>query len=124
MDIRVGEYVRTKFGYIAKIESIYVSEYTGETMYECDSTVYMDYGDPVRYFEGKDELEKFVVKHSEFIWELIEKGDYVNGHKVEEIWENEYRFGGCDYMFQVTGDKIKSIVTKELMKSVEYEVIK
>ena len=122
MEIKVGEYIRTKEGYIAKLENIYFGKYINETIYECDSTVYTDHGDPTRDFNGKDELEFFVEKHSEFIWELIKKGDYVNGHKVEEIWEDGFRFGGCDYMFQVTGYDIKSIVTREMFESIEYKV--
>ena len=48
----------------------------------------------------------------------------MNGHKVEVIWEDaaNYRFGGCNYMFQITDEDIKSIVTKEQFNSVTYSL--
>ena len=123
MDIKVNEYVRTKFGYIAKLESIYISEYTGETIYECDSTVYMDYGDPVRYFEGKDELGKFVVKHSFDIIDLIEYGDYINEEFVGSV-DYEKKTVEIGEGWTVKHNEIENVVTKETFDSIKYEVIK
>ena len=119
MEIEVGEYIRTRNGVIAKLIDIYFEE--DENCYHFDNTIYRGYSEYIDFLWEK-ELKEYIVKHSEFIWELIELGDYVNGHKVEEIWENDFRFGGCDYTFQVTGYEIKSIVTKEQFESMEYKV--
>ena len=108
-EIQVGEYVRTKKGSIGKFN-----------FYGVDNELV--------YFKNNKGMtcvtKNEIVKHSEFIEELIEIGDYVNGHKVEVIWEDadNYRFGGCDYMFQITGEEIKSIVTKEQFESFSYKL--
>lgn len=101
--IEVGDYIKDIYSRIGKIKS---------------------------YSNGTYFTEKFgassgeIVKHSKNIIDLIEEGDYVNGHKVEVIWEDadNYRFGGCDYMFQITGKEIKSIVTKEQMEAIQYVI--
>lgn len=65
------------------------------------------------------DLQLLLGKNSESIIDLIEVGDYVNGEevikrtgKVIETYCNEY----------ITDQYIKSIVTKEQFKSVEYKV--
>ena len=65
-----------------------------------------------------------ILNHSEDIEELIQVGDYINGHKVEVIWEDagHIRFAGCDYRFNINHEQIKSIVTKEKYASMEYRV--
>lgn len=78
------------------------------------------------YYFDKDE---YIVKHSKNIIDLIEVGDYVNGQEVLC-----FRNDNCDYdlgteynddygyYFGIGKQDIKSIVTSEQFKSVEYKV--
>jgi hypothetical protein len=80
---------------------------------------------------GRYELED-IIKHSKNIIDLVEKDDYVNGEIVIEIfeyWENledgTKKYCGRkiltanneQYLYETD---IKTIVTKEAFKSVEY----
>ena len=102
-EIKVGDYIRDIFGRIGKV-------YT----YSCGTYRTNKFGASL----GE------IVKYSSDIIGLIEVGDYVNGHKIEEIWEDaeHYRFAGYDYTFQITEDQIESIVTKEQFKSMVYRL--
>lgn len=117
-EIEVGEYVRTKYGYIAKITEIdkyiwfneKVNKESGMAVYEL----------------SKLEFKNLVVKHSLNIIDLIEEGDYVNGYYVERVWEQvNYRMA-IDLRGSTLGlndeNCIKSIVTKESFKNAEYRV--
>lgn len=69
--IEVGEYVRTKNGFIAKVDSL------------CgmiENTVHLE---NQKWFDIKN-----IVKHSKQLIDLIEKDDYVNGSKVLAVMEN------------------------------------
>ena len=56
------------------------------------------------------------------IIDLIEVGDYVNGKKVTNIGENGFLVFGDTNRYITGNSDIKSIVTKEQFKAVEYEV--
>ena len=114
MKLEVGMYVRTKYGYLARI-----TEVNDNSIY-CDNAITRDWGEEF-YLLYSDQFKE-IVKASHDITDLIEIGDYVNGHKVEQIWEDNQRFGGCDYMFNIDADDIKSIVTKEQFESMTYKV--
>lgn len=110
-EMKIGEYVRTKKGFIFKI--------TEENINCCNHEKYLI----------KIELFDFIIKHSFNIIDLIEVGDYVNGYKVvNEIWgedDNNLYFeieGGFNKAQYIGEKNIKSIVTKEAMKSVEYTI--
>lgn len=120
-DIKVGEYVRTKDGFIYKIED-------GEEFYE-DSIdvgvgvipdidgIWVDKGH-FYYVERRN-----IVKHSMLISEVVEVGDYVNGkliHKIDKGTNYCYLYYGNSKTF--VNYQIKSIVTKEMMKSIEYRI--
>lgn len=121
-EIQVGEYVRTKEGYIAKCieKSSYVLTF--------DNTVRTSYGEPWDYlFPENNEI----TKHSFNIIDLIEVGDYVNEQKVCDIEKaenmvtkekcvliNKLNLGATSWYEA----QIKSIVTKEQFKSMEYMV--
>ncbi len=123
-------YVRTKEGFIAKIQSI--NEALGGIA--CDSSVKTMYEEHYNYLWG-GEVE-LVVKASHNIIDLIQVGDYVNGSKVVDIsiigkdkekwvWveqmedtDNKY---GDDYV-GYNNEQIKSIVTKEMFESMSYKV--
>lgn len=121
-ELKVGMYVRTKEGYICKILKL------NET-YEDDG--YLDHND----IRSASIQEKNVIKSSHNLIDLIEVGDYVNGQRVNYINKDRKNFnisfGSIDYNLKskfnddikwLSVDEIKSIVTKEQFKSLEYEV--
>lgn len=113
MEIEVGEYVRTKRGYIRKV-----------IRRDMDKHILLDIG-----FEGANYLTKVeekedIVKHSKNIINLVEVGDYVNGEEVIEVREQEgkiYLMTGYVPQTYIKED-IKSIVTHEQFESIEYKV--
>ena len=109
-EIEVGEWIRTQDGQIGKNNSNY--NWNLEETYINDSPV---------------------VKHSKNIIDLVEAGDYVNGHRVTEskykqydkyyfidIDCNDISFGWGIGVIPV--DEIKSIVTHEQFASIEYKL--
>ena len=124
-----GMYVRTKKGLIAKIINIFDDE---NIMKIC----------------GKIQAEKFgldeneIIKASHNIIDLIEVGDYVNGHYVVEsslglgiiaFSEDLEVLNSCnDYkgnewiipniFYKLQDLEIRTIVTKQQMESMQYEV--
>ena len=80
---------------------------------------------PISFSE--EETKKY--KHSKNIKDLIEVGDYVNGYRIDNIVNGMlvHRSNGIDRsgilspIAQYEND-IKTIVTNEQFKSIEYEV--
>lgn len=71
-------------------------------------------------------VDDYIIKSSQTIEGVLEIGDYVNGKKVVDKWEEPGWFG---YFIELEGEKtvptirkIKSIVTKEQFKNMEYKV--
>lgn len=107
-EISVGEYVRTKLGDIKKITKGF--EFI---------------------IERHNKSDNKIVKHSKEIIDLIEQGDYVNGYKVLYVCNEEPCPSGkyvdidCNkpseesYFFE---NEIKSIITKEQIKQIEYRI--
>lgn len=106
-EIKVGEYIRIKDGYICKATEWWVKEYNKE---------------PETYTE--------IEKHSLNIIDIVEIGDYVNGYKVLDVMENMntgeiHLEMPMNYTNKELGDctiynkDIKSIVTKERFKNAE-----
>ena len=108
-DIKVGDYIRAKFGVITQIETIK------------DSVVWTNEFIDVhhRYNEGIIE-KRDIIKHSPNIIDLIEVGDYVNGVIVTQSYIDNIKHIAPEIKESNYG--IKSIVTKEMMKSIEYRV--
>ena len=117
-EIKVGDFIRTKEGYVGKILRL-----GDEFSYDC----IFGSGD-CKYavsFHG-------IVKHSPNIIDLIEVGDYVNGYKVLEKIKSNIRENGIHILIFRTHssetwetffeDEIESIVTKEQFESMKYEV--
>ena len=107
--MKVGDYVRTDIGEIRKVVRI------TDDVFVLDKEI---------VFAHKDKIKK----SSPNIIDLIEVGDYVNGHKVVDIAEALKRAvyiedikqkGG---LISYTRDNIKSILTKEQFESMEYKV--
>lgn len=110
--IEVGEYVRTKTGIIGIVTDIQQDL----IKYKNNNCDYIDYQSCL--FD--------IVKHSNNIIDLIEEGDYINGVEIDAV-ENDRKpkllwsaYGDDDISF--SNKEIKSIVTKQQFKSVEYEV--
>lgn len=118
--MKVGDYVRTKYG---------ITQFKEYKTTNGEKLLCMPVKDGSQGIFANIED---VVKSSPNIIDLIEVGDYVNGHLVKnrrascnenlcghpkqvDIGENE------DYIW-ISESKIKSIVTKEMFSSVEYRV--
>ena len=102
MKLEVGMYVRTLNG-IVKIYKIQ------DNVME-DTKGNLHYGD--------------FVKASYNIIDILEVGDYVNGHRVEEIdFENEEIFTDSEYYCGIVEFcNIKSVITHEQMEQMAYKV--
>lgn len=119
-EIKIGEYVRNKKGYIGKVIKIRKRIET----YKNDREAYLvDWcGKRATYISQiKD------IKHSSNPIDLIEVGDYVNGYKVRAT----YLDGARHYIkleskdekgTRVYDEDIKSIVTHEQFAQIEYKV--
>ena len=110
MVLGLNEYVRTKNGIIAKVIGV---QSGGIEKYYFDKEV-------IDNFKELTQIgaENVVVKHSFNIIDLIEEGDYVNGQKAVGISS-----GWIDTKENVIRkDHIKTILTKEQFKAMEYEV--
>ena len=110
MKLEVGMYVRTKHNGIKKINGLYSKAIFTDTYIR---------------IENKD-----ISKASHNIIDLIEVGDYVNGHQVYDIGIDEIKYLDLDVCGEIhfpsetfvnDGD-IKSIVTKEQFESMSYRV--
>ena len=121
--IQVGEYIRTYDGIIGKILE---DEDIGENGVYIDTTFLDDYADETNFVKYKD-----IKSHSFNLIDLIEEGDYVNGNEIALEAPNpdplcDPIYGYFDRYGELVGiienEDIKSIVTKEQFKSIEYEV--
>lgn len=132
-EIQVGEYVRTTSGFIAKC--IEKDEYN----LEFDDSVRVSYGE---LWSNLYPSENDIVKHSFNLIDLIEEGDYVklyyklgnkeyidnissyvcNVGKSDDKSFIELDYGQDGNKFLFNADKIKTIVTHEQFKAMEYKV--
>ena len=122
--IQTGEYIRTYDGIIGKI---FEEDDIGKYGVCIDTTFLDDYADETNFVKYED-----IKKHSFNIIDLIEERDYVNGIKIyslkkgigyrdkeQEVVIINKNFCNCKF---IRTEDIKSIVTKEQFKIVEYEV--
>ena len=124
MEIEVGEYGRTNKGKIfifAWLENSDGKRYTNKVLLGNGKI----FENKFYYFDDGEEI----VKHSKNIIDLVEAGDYVNGHKiVNEIWgedDNDLYFeieGGFNKATCIGEKDIKTIVTKEQFNSIAYRL--
>ena len=119
MKIKVGEYIRTKNGVIAKLEYIH----NKDKVCWFDKVIYSRYGEEIDFLTT-EELPKYVVSHSKNIIDLIEVGDYVNGKKVLEKIEKSFLGVSSSDIGnnRIYNYMIKSIVTKEQFSNMEYRL--
>lgn len=107
--MKVGDYVRTKNGLIAKI--ININDFREPSLkYGIEANYIVDIG-----FIGDEDIKT----SSPNIIDLIEVGDYVNGFLVIHIIDNKIV---CGILLNYEEKDIKSIVTKELFEKREYKV--
>lgn len=122
MEIKVGEYVRTPLG---------ISKYLGECddmpgFYKFDKLDEELWFGDIADVIHKDQLNKIILKHSSNIIDLIEVGDYVNGEQIDfinisKVGNKRLLIRDNIYFFDKYSS-IKSIVTKEQFKEMEYKV--
>lgn len=105
-DIEVNEYVRTKKGAVGKLIEI-----------DKKATAY--YLDCLKCVSLKN-----IVKHSKQLIDLIEIGDYVNGHLVEEVRIScfDSSIFVHEYAIELHENDIKTILTKEQFEANCYKV--
>lgn len=138
--MKVGDYVRTDKGEIGKLKELKLDYTTGKRLVNSYTTRtvkenYVNYDNnniTERFVNGScyyltdeelEKVEKSIVKSSPNIIELIEVGDYVNGHIVDTIDENkELWCGDEEGIITYDNNDIKSIVTKEQFEIMEYRI--
>ena len=102
MEIKEGEWVRTKDGCIFKATDYWIYDYEVKT--------------------------ENIVFHSNNIIDLIEVRDYVNGYRVQDKYKSSDKKCLLDLDGEFTNShcleeiEIKSIVTKEQFSSIEYKI--
>jgi hypothetical protein len=126
--MKVGDYVRTKYGEICKLKKSRFKDLVYETDIEIDRHNDRDSND---YGFDSNTIQD-IIKSSPNIIDLIEVGDYVNGNRVIEIDNkskdifNKYLlveetdYDNCNISY--SNNDIKSIVTKEMFTNAEYRV--
>lgn len=113
MEIEIGEYVRTKKGEIAKIIDIVKPINANILLFDVNlKEIWLN------------EVGLNINKHSKDITNLIEKDDYVNGYKVIEVTNHTFTTleHGGNKVHHKECVTIKSVVTKEAYKNIEYRL--
>ena len=131
MELRVNDYVRTKYGEICKLKKSRFKDLVYETDIEIDRCNDRDCND---YGFDSNTIQD-IIKSSPKIIDLIEAGDYVNG---EQVYESRYHELYISYVYcggigvrttecyatfinDMKEEDIESIVTKEQFESMEYK---
>lgn len=124
MKLEVGMYVRTKYG-IKKIESIVCGQdikFDNTIGFDEDLRKHHDY-DGISKNDNYFWNNEIVGKPSNNIIDLIQDGDYVNGSRIIKISFDSLGLIVETILYDKFREKdIKSIVTKEQFKNMEYEV--
>ena len=117
--IEVGEYVRTKKGTIRKAIKVFISIIVADKSYIED------------YCITEAISKRDIVKHSKNLIDLIKVGDILSLKygcivRVEDIQNNYFLLKDYAEEFyerkEIVTDEIKSIVTSEQFKSIEYRL--
>ena len=112
MKLEVGQFVRTKDGYISQYK------------YYDTTNAYMEKLLCIPLSNGTFANIEDIVKASYNIIDILEVGDYVNGHRIEEIdFDDEEIFTDSEYYCGVVEFcNIKSVITHEQMEQMAYKV--
>lgn len=123
-DININEYVRTDNGEIHKVEDI-------EDLRIHIKTEKIMFRSWVDDYYGSHKEDRFIVKHSQNIIDLIEIGDYVNGRLVLQV---DYKNKNVCLLIPLTDtlantnsvwygyEDIKAVVTHEQISNIEYRL--
>lgn len=115
MKLEVGMYVRHK----PLLSSKYVKINKIKEIEEKENCLYI-------WLEDKDLItEKYLIKASYNIIDILEIGDYVNGYYVEDVLKTFVNVAVGSNYFQsptIYEKDIKSIVTKEQFESMSYRI--
>lgn len=116
--MKVGDYVRTKYGIGKYIDD----EVKSLRIIVIDSYIANDHNEAYKNVITRDEI----IKSSPNIIDLIEVGDYVNGYKVLNVldFNDNSKMLSLEKIYdsKITNKDIKLIVTKEQFESMEYKV--
>lgn len=123
----VGKYVRNQFG-IAKI--IEVFEANGRIYLKLDRNIVYDVNPITGEIIDHDLRNVYpITKHThglneriKDLFDLIEVGDIVNGHTVTEKALKYIETAYGEYCFGRDEKQIKTVITKEIIKKMEYNV--
>ena len=111
MKLEVGKYVRHK----TLLSSKYVKINKIKEIEEKENCLHI-------WLEDNDLItEKYLIKASYNIIDILEEGDYVNNERVEEIWKEIVLVG--QECRPISFNNIKSIVTHEQMEQMAYKVV-
>ena len=122
--MKTGDYVRTKSGLIGKS--------MGSNAYDENKiAILIDNTKDIKLTPVIDKEQ--IINSSPNIIDLIEVGDYVNGHKVDEVdlddiddYGNDFRYIKTEHDFTlnhwVKENEIETIITKECFERMEYKV--
>lgn len=113
-EIEVGEWIRSKDGFIGKVQKINYDNMEKSNYYICEKDNVM----ASNYLEN-------IVKHSKNIIDLVEVGDIV--HIKDVLHEDITYIWSEDYLKALKEDiqngiKLVSIVTHEQFENIEYKV--
>lgn len=112
MEIEVGDWIRSKDGFIGKVRRITYDDMEKSNYYICEKDNIM----ASNYLEN-------IAKHSKIISEVVNVGDYVNGkliHKIDKGSNYCYLYyGNCKTFVDY---QIKTILTKEQFEANCYKV--
>lgn len=119
MEIEVGDWIRSKDGFIGKVRKISYDNMEKSNYYICEKDNIM----ASNYLEN-------IAKHSKNIIDLVEVGDYVNGYRILEktkIKNGEMQIcilkdNNISNWRTINDKTLKTIVTHEQMQSIEYKV--
>ena len=110
MEIKVNDYVRTDKGEIGKVSSV-MKENLG-----------LGFGD-IEACNTEPYVYGTIIKSSPNIIDLIEVGDYVNGHLVSYVGSDSIEvFWYKDEKQWLDKEDIKSVLTKEMFEQMEYKI--
>lgn len=114
MELEVGDYIRTIDG-IKRIVKINDGD---------RKTIFGQYRLDKPYKGSYSIAEKNILEHNKDIKKLIKEGDYVNGCKIQQLFEDEEGewIEAKDQFYKMSDLVVWRIVTKEQFASVEYKV--
>lgn len=117
--MKKGEYIRYKYEDITYIGKI---TFISEVMLGLDETLAIDIDNCMEEVYKND-----IIKSSPNIMDLIEVGDYVNGHKVKGVYKPEGTYAlwfilSCNPIEVWKNEDIKSIITHEQISQMEYKI--